>query len=575
MSQVYLCPRCKSRVERPSPEITRVWCWRCGKKLNFGKEPRRLERGPEPVASQPAGRGGHELPSAVAEASEKRQMPSFGTPVYQQPVMAPAPAPVVQHYQPPRRSAALLFVGSALVSAIVVTLILIGYMIVVSSLDKQNTQNAGLTDQTAVGQPGGVPQTSPKSQFNSGSNIPSNPEVLFPKTEPVTSQDIANNDVSTSVDRGNQIADRNTGSSARGAEETARDTRGGDQAKADSNRGRGGIDRGNRSDGQRNPGRFSPPPRSFSEPDINGLANVKSATALIVNGQRMGSAFCIDDRGVFVTDTRVLQGKSQGDFVRLVLNAGETNVKRYQARIALNDASTQLALLTANVNDTFPTVRFGQADRVEAGDSVVAVGYPSRDGSYASVRANEGQVTTVARESGVIDKILNSARMESAGVGGPLLNRNGEVVGIVAADDQSARADAIPIDRVRKLVQWTFAKVVAPNEIAVTDIRDPFEVHLDVFSQSDSPFYANVFVTLTKQEFEMNQLQNHFSATVDLGGTPIDTKSISSIRLIVRVFEGRETSSRDRRVISIIHDIKVVRASARSKTEDSGRGKAQ
>lgn len=173
---------------------------------------------------------------------------------------------------------------------------------------------------------------------------------------------------------------------------------------------------------------------SFPEFESNGTPRQYKTTSL-------GSGFVIDKEGYIVTNNHVIEGASE-----IVIKF--KNDKEVKAEIVGADPLTDLALLKINPKDVelYPLV-LGNIDRSEIGDWVVAIGNPLGLGGTvtAGIISAKGRVLA----SGPYDNFVQTdASINPGNSGGPLLNMDGEVVGVNTAIIQSAQGlgFAIPVN---------------------------------------------------------------------------------------------------------------------------------
>ncbi len=140
----------------------------------------------------------------------------------------------------------------------------------------------------------------------------------------------------------------------------------------------------------------------------------------------LGSGFIIDAQGYVVTNNHVVEG---ADKIKVILVGG----KEYKATIKGRDPKTDLALI--QIVDPPPNLvvlRFGDSDAIRQGDWVVAVGNPFG----LSHTLTTGIISAKGRVigAGPYDNFLQTdASINPGNSGGPLLNLQGEVVGINTA----------------------------------------------------------------------------------------------------------------------------------------------
>jgi serine protease Do len=141
----------------------------------------------------------------------------------------------------------------------------------------------------------------------------------------------------------------------------------------------------------------------------------------------LGSGMIIDPQGHILTNYHVAGGATK-------LEVGLADGNKYPARLVGGDAKTDLAVIHISAKERLPIVTFGDSDKVEVGEWVVAIGAP---------RALEKSVTQgiisakhrrgVTDPSSYEDFLQTDAPINPGNSGGPLLNLYGEVIGVNAA----------------------------------------------------------------------------------------------------------------------------------------------
>ncbi|MDR2018872.1 MAG: DegQ family serine endoprotease [Syntrophobacterales bacterium] len=160
----------------------------------------------------------------------------------------------------------------------------------------------------------------------------------------------------------------------------------------------------------------------------------------------LGSGFIIDREGYILTNNHVVE-KAQTIKVKL------TDWKEYDATVVGRDPKMDLALIKINARHDLPATTFGDSDKLEVGDWVVAIGNPF--GLEHTV--TQGIVSAKGRVIGAgpyDDFIQTDASINPGNSGGPLFNLNGEVVGINTAIVSGGQGIgfAIPINVVKDLL---------------------------------------------------------------------------------------------------------------------------
>ncbi len=173
--------------------------------------------------------------------------------------------------------------------------------------------------------------------------------------------------------------------------------------------------------------------------------------------QSLGSGVIIDPGGTIVTNDHVIRGASA---VHVVLADG----RQLDAEVVGADAQNDLAVLRVASKSPLPAARLGTSSDLMIGETVVAIGSPF--GLTKTVTS--GVLSAVGRsfkanDQLYIDFLQTDAAINPGNSGGPLMNLDGEVIGINTAIFSGAQGIgfAIPVDKVRRIVQElkSFGKV--------------------------------------------------------------------------------------------------------------------
>ena len=154
---------------------------------------------------------------------------------------------------------------------------------------------------------------------------------------------------------------------------------------------------------------------------------------LIKNPSSLGSGFIIREDGHIVTNAHVVQGETEVTVTVYKLVDGQMDKKTYQkVKIVAVNPYVDLALLQIDPSelreDKLTKVFLGDAESVQQGNPVFAIGAP--EGLERSV--SEGIVSTTNRENHGFVYIQTTAQVNPGNSGGPLFNKKGEVIGVVA-----------------------------------------------------------------------------------------------------------------------------------------------
>jgi serine protease Do len=145
-----------------------------------------------------------------------------------------------------------------------------------------------------------------------------------------------------------------------------------------------------------------------------------------------GSGFIFRADGYILTNNHVVE---EAEKVRVTLQDGRV----FDATVQGRDPVTDVAVIKIDATD-LPTISLGDSDQMQVGDWVVALGYPLNLGSTATA----GIVSAVGKGPGILDRsnpdappleyfIQTDAAINRGNSGGPLVDLQGEVIGINSA----------------------------------------------------------------------------------------------------------------------------------------------
>jgi serine protease Do len=141
----------------------------------------------------------------------------------------------------------------------------------------------------------------------------------------------------------------------------------------------------------------------------------------------LGTGMLIDDQGNILTNNHVVAGATE---INVLLADG----KSYPAKLVGTDPKTDLAVIRIAADEKLPTVTFGDSDKLEAGDWVVAIGHPrGLDQTVTQGIISAKHRRGVMDPSSYQDYLQTDAAINPGNSGGPLLNLNGQVIGVNAA----------------------------------------------------------------------------------------------------------------------------------------------
>jgi serine protease Do len=163
----------------------------------------------------------------------------------------------------------------------------------------------------------------------------------------------------------------------------------------------------------------------------------------------LGSGVIIDGvRGFILTNAHVIEKRA---VIKIVLQ----DERQYEADIVGVDPDSDLAVLKINTDEPLPSVPMGDSEDLMIGETVIAIGNPfgfSHTVTTGVVSAINRSIKTDARV--FHEFIQTDASINPGNSGGPLLNINGQLIGINTAIYAKAQGIgfAIPINRAKRIV---------------------------------------------------------------------------------------------------------------------------
>ena len=161
-----------------------------------------------------------------------------------------------------------------------------------------------------------------------------------------------------------------------------------------------------------------------------------------VNG--MGTGVVVDPRGYLLTNYHVVEGVRR---IQVTLGNGA----RYIARLIAHDPVTDLAIIKIPVKFQMPVIRVGSSRDIMTGETVIAMGnaYGYEHTVTVGIVSAQHRNVQVNEQQSYQDLIQTDASINPGNSGGPLLNIDGDMIGINVAVRVGAQGIgfAIPVDQ--------------------------------------------------------------------------------------------------------------------------------
>jgi serine protease Do len=163
----------------------------------------------------------------------------------------------------------------------------------------------------------------------------------------------------------------------------------------------------------------------------------------------LGSGVIIEgERGLILTNAHVIQ---RSGTIKVVLQ----DEREYEARIIGADPDSDLAVLKIDPREKLPSIPMGSSDDLMIGETVIAIGNPFGFSHTVTTGVISALNRSIRTDERVFqDFIQIDASINPGNSGGPLLNINGELIGINTAIYAKAQGIgfAIPINKARRTV---------------------------------------------------------------------------------------------------------------------------
>ncbi len=238
---------------------------------------------------------------------------------------------------------------------------------------------------------------------------------------------------------------------------------------------------------------------------VNVTTNVYQAspTGQPEQGKGVGTGFIVRANGVVVTNCHVVQGAS-----RITVSTSEDKPTRYDARVIGGDCDHDLAVLKLEA-EGLTALRLGASADLRLGQQVVAIGYalaleggPSVTTGIVSsldrtIRVPDPQCTVCPNGVRTYSEVIQTdAAINHGNSGGPLVDMEGQVVGINSAGSENAEniGFAISIDSAKNAIDAAISDPLQATAYIGVSTRD---VTADLAFQLGLPVDRGAYVLAT------------------------------------------------------------------------------
>ncbi len=177
--------------------------------------------------------------------------------------------------------------------------------------------------------------------------------------------------------------------------------------------------------------------------------------------QGTGSGVIISKDGYILTNYHVVSGARK-------INVELSNSTKIDATVVGGNKENDVAVLKANLSSNdFTTASFGNSDSINVGQKVLAIGSPfGLDGTLTTGIISSLNRSLPAEDGTVLKNIIQTdAAINPGNSGGPLLNAQGEIIGLNTAIFSPNGANvgigfAVPINKVKEVIESLKIKII-------------------------------------------------------------------------------------------------------------------
>jgi len=214
--------------------------------------------------------------------------------------------------------------------------------------------------------------------------------------------------------------------------------------------------------------------------NISTIQLVKRYLFEVFPAKGVGSGFIVRENGIIVTCHHVIQNARK-------INVITSDGKNYSAKLIGSDEKTDLALLKID-EESLPTVKLGDSDKLRVGQIVIALGNPF--GLFGEATVTMGVISAIGRtirtDRGIFENLIQTdAAINPGNSGGPLINSDGEVIGVNNSIVPFAQGIgfAIPINTLKAIFDdlIKYGRVIRPwLGVYLTDVTKPMAVYYNL-----------------------------------------------------------------------------------------------
>lgn len=168
---------------------------------------------------------------------------------------------------------------------------------------------------------------------------------------------------------------------------------------------------------------------ALNQDPATDLTGIKMGDPYAANAKMaVGSGIIVDANGTFLTTRHVV-----GDNNNVNVSLYKAGQNQFTARIIARDPDSPLVMGKIRANQTFPFAKMGNSDVLRTGDVVMAIGNPFSLSGTVTAGIVSGKKDISVEGKLIQGAIQTDTAINDGNAGGPLVNADGEVVGITFA----------------------------------------------------------------------------------------------------------------------------------------------
>lgn len=206
----------------------------------------------------------------------------------------------------------------------------------------------------------------------------------------------------------------------------------------------------------------------------NATSNSNKGT---ITSKWSGTGFFISKNGYIITNQHVIDGAKN---IKVTSINGNHNTS-YTARIEVSDKQNDLAIIKITDNFTVPTIPYSiKFSQSSVGENCWVLGYPLTQTMGEDIKLTNGIISSKSGFDGNIAQYQISAPVQPGNSGGPVFDKNGNLIGVVQAKHGAAEnaGYAVKASYVRNLIDMLPNSITLPQTNMLSGKSLPQQVEL-------------------------------------------------------------------------------------------------